>query len=213
MRTLGIVLSVLVLTGCASKERMIPVGSTVVADTTGGKGPDVYSYCDERGNLLYMTKDKNGPLLAVQGGCKKPEPIERVGAPSQPIAPPPPQIEIPPVVVQFPSSMQIQLPQPLQVQLVNPPQAAQLPQPEPPAAVQIPAPAPAPTARATKGIPWRLDPNTASVDDLERLPGVTAKDAAAIVKGRPYRTLRELVDKRALTSAQLDLVTPYVIIR
>ena len=65
------VAAVLVLTGCASKERMIPVGSTVVADTTGGKGPDVYSYCDDKGNMLYMTKDKSGPVAVIQGGCKK----------------------------------------------------------------------------------------------------------------------------------------------
>lgn len=76
------VIVVLVLTGCASRERMIPVGSVVVADTTGGKGPDVYSYCDEKGNLLYMTKDKSGPVAVIQGGCKaKPPDVPVAAAP------------------------------------------------------------------------------------------------------------------------------------
>jgi len=79
----------LVLTGCASKERMIPVGSTVVADTTGGKGPDVYSYCDEKGNLLYMTKDKSGPVAAIQGGCAKAKPDPPVAGAAAPATPPP----------------------------------------------------------------------------------------------------------------------------
>lgn len=79
------VTAVLVLAGCASKERMIPVGSTVVADTTGGKGPDVYSYCDEKGNLLYMTKDKSGPVTVIQGGCKSKLPDIPVAAASPPL--------------------------------------------------------------------------------------------------------------------------------
>jgi hypothetical protein len=90
MRTRGWVIgvaAVLVLTGCASKERMIPVGSTVVADTTGGKGPDVYSYCDEKGNLLYMTKDKSGPVAVIQGGCKPKLPDAPVAA-AAPVIPP-----------------------------------------------------------------------------------------------------------------------------
>jgi len=90
MHTRGWVIGVttgLVLTGCAAKERMIPVGSTVVADTTGGKGPDVYSYCDEKGNLLYMTKDKSGPVAVIQGGCKAKPPDVPIAAAS-PVIPP-----------------------------------------------------------------------------------------------------------------------------
>lgn len=201
MRTVVIGLLALGVGGCASTERQIPAGSVVIADTTGGKGPDVYAVCDDKGNLVYLTKDKKGPVYAIQGGCKKP-------------------VETPAVAASTP------WPQPFQVQLIPPPGApavaAQLPaEPREPIVVRVePAPAcpvcaPAPAAAApsaTRSV-WPVDPNVAAAEGLERLPGVTAKMAHAIIRGRPYRTLQDLVAKGVLSEADLTALSPYLIIR
>jgi Helix-hairpin-helix motif len=178
---------VLLLTGCAARERQIPAGAVVVADTTGGKGPDVYSLCDDKGNLIYLSKDKNGPVYAIKDGCK-------------PKPPDPPVTPLPAATLAAPPALQV--PQPFRVELVPAP-----PEPSRGAALELPR------EFVVQLFQWKLDPNTAAADDLERLPGVTVQDAQAILRGRPYRTLRDLVDKRVLTEAQLHAVAPYLMIR
>jgi competence protein ComEA len=51
-----------------------------------------------------------------------------------------------------------------------------------------------------------LDVNTASLADLERLPGVTPSMARRIFEGRPYGTLDELVERGLLSERELDRV-------
>jgi competence protein ComEA len=59
-------------------------------------------------------------------------------------------------------------------------------------AADVKAPVDAKATRAAEP----LDLNTASMKELEALPGVGPVRAAAIVKGRPYRGKNELVDKK-----------------
>jgi helix-hairpin-helix protein len=51
-----------------------------------------------------------------------------------------------------------------------------------------------------------LDVNTASLGDLEQLPGVTPSMAQRIFEGRPYGSLDELVERGLLSERELDRV-------
>jgi radical SAM superfamily enzyme with C-terminal helix-hairpin-helix motif len=46
--------------------------------------------------------------------------------------------------------------------------------------------------RSVTGVPYPLDPNTASLDELTALPGVGQATAGDIVVGRPYASLGEI---------------------
>jgi competence protein ComEA len=59
----------------------------------------------------------------------------------------------------------------------------------------------APTAE-----PPPLDLNTASVQRLETLPGVTPSMARGIIAGRPYGNPDELVERGVLTERELDRI-------
>src|SRR6201996_6568348 len=48
------------------------------------------------------------------------------------------------------------------------------------------------------------DINTASAQDLEKLPDVTAADATAIIAGRPYENTSQLVKRHILSKAQYN---------
>ena len=48
----------------------------------------------------------------------------------------------------------------------------------------------------------RVDINTASAEDLEKLPGIDEATAGKIVAGRPYKSRTELVKNNILTKAQ-----------
>lgn len=217
MRYVLIPLAVLVLVGCASRERNIPPGAVVVADSTGGKGPDVFSVCDDKGNQVLLTKDQRGPIYAIAGGCKPPSPPTELKA----------QAPVPPITIQWPQPFLVEIvghgaAETLRERIVvelQPVQTAPTTPPPPvfsttPACPACPAPGPARPLQAPKpGAKVTLDPNTSSADDLERLPGITAKSAQAIINGRPYRTLRELVEKRVLTESEAQAATPYLVIR
>ncbi|MDP4024661.1 helix-hairpin-helix domain-containing protein [Methylobacterium sp. NEAU 140] len=97
-----------------------------------------------------------------------------------------------------------------------------------PALAQSPAPAPAtPTAPAAPAKPMApsapvagspnaaktalVDLNSASAEELDKLPGIGAARAAAIVKGRPYRGKDELVSKKIIPESVYDGIKDKVI--
>jgi competence protein ComEA len=51
-----------------------------------------------------------------------------------------------------------------------------------------------------------LDLNSASLDDLKKLPGIGEADATKIVGGRPFAKTSDLVDKKILSPAVYDKV-------
>jgi DNA uptake protein ComE-like DNA-binding protein len=56
-----------------------------------------------------------------------------------------------------------------------------------------------------------LDINSASKDDLDKLPGIGPARADAIIKGRPYKGKDELVQKKILTQAVYDGIKDKII--
>ena len=48
------------------------------------------------------------------------------------------------------------------------------------------------------------DINTASAQELEKLPGITAAEAEAIIAGRPYENTSQLVKRHILSKAQYN---------
>lgn len=66
------------------------------------------------------------------------------------------------------------------------------------------APATAPTATTPAASGKRVDINTAPQPQLEGLPGVGPARGAAIIAGRPYTDLIDLVTKKILTQAAFD---------
>jgi hypothetical protein len=65
---------------------------------------------------------------------------------------------------------------------------------------------PAKAAPATTTVPASaaVDINSATKDQLETLKGVGSTRAEAIIKGRPYKTTQDLVDKKILPQSTLD---------
>jgi DNA uptake protein ComE-like DNA-binding protein len=57
----------------------------------------------------------------------------------------------------------------------------------------------------------RLDLNRASIDELLKVPGMTASWAGRIVRFRPYRTKQDLLDRGVLPSEVYDRIKDYVI--
>ena len=97
-----------------------------------------------------------------------------------------------------------------------------------PALAQAPAPtAPSPTAPSAPMRPTApsapvagspnasktalLDLNSASAEDLDKLPGIGAARAAAIIKGRPYKGKDELVQKKIIPQSVYDGIKDKVI--
>jgi competence protein ComEA len=80
------------------------------------------------------------------------------------------------------------------------------------AAVQAqPQQAPAAAKSQTPPPEARVDINHASVDELMKVPGMTATWAARIVRFRPYRTKQDLLDKGVVTSQVYDRIKDFVI--
>ena len=75
-----------------------------------------------------------------------------------------------------------------------------------PASAQTPAPSASPAARTAPraAAVKRIDINSATEKQLEALPGIGPARSRAIIAGRPYAELSELVTKKALTQPVLD---------
>ena len=88
-----------------------------------------------------------------------------------------------------------------------------------PALAQTAAPStPAPSTAAKPAAPAAtssqrglLDINTASKDDLDKLPEIGSARAEAIIKGRPYRAKNELVDKKIIPQNAYDAIKDRII--
>ena len=58
-----------------------------------------------------------------------------------------------------------------------------------------------------------LDLNTASLDDLKKVPGLKDADAKKITEGRPYSKSSDLVDKKILSPELFDTVKSFVTVK
>jgi DNA uptake protein ComE-like DNA-binding protein len=70
---------------------------------------------------------------------------------------------------------------------------------------------PAPAAHASLAPGERVDINHASVEELEKVPGMTGTWAARIVRFRPYRSKQDLLDKGVVTSEVYDRIKDSVV--
>ena len=57
----------------------------------------------------------------------------------------------------------------------------------------------------------RVDINTASVQDLLKIPGMTRPWAARIIRFRPYRAKNDLIDKGVLSNEVYNRVKDFII--
>src|SRR5438477_63076 len=73
-----------------------------------------------------------------------------------------------------------------------------------PAAPRAPKTTAAPANRTAKSA--AIDLNTASVDQLKQLPGIGDVRAAAIVAGRPYKSVDDLAARKIVPQSTLDRI-------
>ena len=70
---------------------------------------------------------------------------------------------------------------------------------------------PATTTAAPAPVGALVDINSASKDELDKLPGVGARRADAIIKGRPYKGKNELADKKIVPQNVYDGIKDKII--
>jgi hypothetical protein len=58
-----------------------------------------------------------------------------------------------------------------------------------------------------------IDLNTASLDEVEQLPGITPSMAQRIVAGRPYNDVDDLVDRKILSNREYQRLKNRVAVR
>ena len=81
-----------------------------------------------------------------------------------------------------------------------------------PSFAQTMAPAkPATTTAAPAPVGALVDINSASKDELDKLPGVGSARADAIIKGRPYKGKNELADKKIIPQNVYDGIKDKII--
>ncbi|MGA8088640.1 MAG: helix-hairpin-helix domain-containing protein [Terracidiphilus sp.] len=66
-------------------------------------------------------------------------------------------------------------------------------------------------APATPAPEARIDINTASIEQLTKVPGMTRTWAARIIRYRPYRAKNDLIDRGVVTSQVYDAIKDYII--
>ena len=71
--------------------------------------------------------------------------------------------------------------------------------------------APAKAAQTLPAPEARIDINTASIEQLLKVPGMTRTWAARIIRYRPYRSKNELVDQGVVTSQVYSRIKDYII--
>lgn len=69
---------------------------------------------------------------------------------------------------------------------------------------------PAATASSAKAAAL-LDINSASKDDLEKLPGIGPATSQKIIAGRPYRAKNELVSKKIVSKSEYEKIKDQII--
>ena len=57
----------------------------------------------------------------------------------------------------------------------------------------------------------KMDINSASDADLQKLPGIGPATSAKIIAGRPYKTKRDLVTKKIITESEYTKITDNII--
>ena len=57
----------------------------------------------------------------------------------------------------------------------------------------------------------KMDINSASAADLEKLPGIGPATSAKIIAGRPYKTKRDLLTKKIVSQSEYDKITDNII--
>jgi DNA uptake protein ComE-like DNA-binding protein len=67
------------------------------------------------------------------------------------------------------------------------------------------------TSAAAPPVEQRVDINHASVEELTKVPGLTASWAGRIVRFRPYRTKQDLFEKGVVPSDVYDRIKDFVI--
>ena len=61
-------------------------------------------------------------------------------------------------------------------------------------------------------IPFKINLNTATLADLEILPGLGPTRAAAIVENRPFASVEDVLKVRGIGEATLNKIRPYVVV-
>ncbi len=68
------------------------------------------------------------------------------------------------------------------------------------------------TAKSGKTAPaGKMDINSASKDDLEKLPGIGPATSQKIIDGRPYKTKRDLLTKKIVSQSEYDKISDHII--
>ena len=80
-----------------------------------------------------------------------------------------------------------------------------------PSLAQSSAPQAAPKSKPAPPPAARIDINHASVDELLKIPGMTPTWAGRIVRFRPYRTKRDLLDHGVLPADVYDRIKDWII--
>lgn len=63
---------------------------------------------------------------------------------------------------------------------------------------------------AAKPVLGKISINNATASELDALPGIGDKRAAAIIKGRPYKSTDELVSKKVLTHGIYNKIKDHI---